>query len=268
MNDIHPSAVIDDGVKLGTGNAIGPNCVIGCGAVLGNNNQLLANVNIGADTTIGDGNRFFPNCMIGGEPQVLALSGKDDMGLLAIGDNNVFREMVTIHPSMHKGKYTRIGSRNFIMVGAHIGHDCLIEDDIVMSNYVQISGHCNIQRGVWLSGVVVIHQFVTVGRWAYATGLAGINHDVPPFMIISGHYPPRVRGINKRGLGRAGLTEQQGEKIFQAYKCLYRSKGTLLENAKTLKADDGLDENVRDIVDAIIRSSGHRFGRYLEQFRD
>ena len=267
MNDIHPSAVIDDSVKLGAANVIGPNCVISCGAVLGDNNQLLANVSIGGNTRIGSGNRFFPNCVIGGEPQVLALNGKDDIGGLIIGDDNVFREMVTIHPSMHKGEYTRIGSRDFIMIGAHIGHDCVIEDDIVMSNYVQISGHCNIQRGVWLSGVVVIHQFVTVGRWAYAAGLAGINHDVPPFMIISGHYPPRVRGVNKRGIGRAGLTEEQGERIFQAYKSLYRSSGTLLENAKALNSEDGLDENVRDIVQAIIKSSGHRFGRYLEQFR-
>jgi len=136
-----------------------------------------------------------------------------------------------------------------------------------MSNYVQISGHCKIETGVWLSGVVLLHQFVTIGKWCYAAGLAGINHDVPPFLIISGHYPPRIRGVNKRGLIRAGLSEQQQEKIFEAYDKLYRRGGALLENAKVLAQEDGLDENVRAMIDTITKSSEQRFGRYLEKFR-
>ena len=153
------------------------------------------------------------------------------------------------------------------MIGVHIGHDCILEDKIVMSNYVQVSGHCKIETGVWLSGVVLLHQFVTVGKWCYAAGLAGIKRDVPPFLIVSGHYPLRVRGVNKRGLARAGLSEQQQQKITEAYRKLYRQGGTLLENAKALEQEDGLDENVRAMLEAIIRSSEQRFGRYLEKFR-
>ncbi len=154
------------------------------------------------------------------------------------------------------------------MVGVHIGHDCILEDKIVMSNFTQISGHCKIETGVWLSGVVLLHQFVTIGRWCYAAGLAGINKDVPPFLIVSGHYPPEVRGVNKRGLKRAGLNEKQQKAIYDAYKHLYRDDKTpLLQKAKEMAEEKGLDENVRDMVDAILKSSEHRYGRYLEKFR-
>ena len=153
------------------------------------------------------------------------------------------------------------------MIGVHIAHDCILEERIVMSNYVQLSGHCRIETGVWLSGMVLLHQFVTIGKWCYATGIAGINHDIPPFLIVSGHYPSRVRGVNKRGLERAGLSEEAQRRIFEAYKKLYRQGGVLLENAKALAGEDGLDENVRAMVDTIIKSSKQRFGRYLENFR-
>jgi UDP-N-acetylglucosamine acyltransferase len=169
---------------------------------------------------------------------------------------------------MHHDAFTKIGNSNLIMVGSHIGHDCILEDKIVMSNFTQISGHCKIETGVWLSGVVLLHQFVTVGRWCYAAGLAGINKDVPPFLIVSGHYPLEVRGVNKRGLKRAGLNEKQQKAINDAYKQLYRDdKKPLLHKAKEMAEEKGLDENVRDMVDAILKSSEHRYGRYLEKFR-
>ena len=132
---------------------------------------------------------------------------------------------------------------------------------------MQLAGHCRLETGVWLSGVVAIHQFCTIGRWCYAAGLAGINRDIPPFLVVSGHYPPRVRGVNKRGLARAGLDEQQQERIVEAYERLYRRKGALLENAKALARENGLDENVRAMLDMIFKSSEHGFGRYLENFR-
>jgi UDP-N-acetylglucosamine acyltransferase len=116
--------------------------------------------------------------------------------------------------------------------------------------------------------MVAVHQFVTFGRWCYAAGFSGVNHDVPPFVIISGHYPPEVRSINKRGLQRAGLTDDQQGDIFKAFKRIYRGEGPLLDRVKTLIAEDGLDENVRAMAEAIIKSSQHRFGRYLESYRD
>lgn len=267
MVEVHLSAVVDKDVQLADGVRIGPNCVIDGGVSIGANTVLDANVVICRDVKIGQNNHIFANCAIGSQPQILGLSRDGDIGGLVIGDGNTLREQVTIHPSMHPGNFTKIGNDNLLMVGVHVGHDCELEDKIVLSNYVQISGHCKIETGVWFSGMVVLHQFVTIGRWCYAAGLAGINRDVPPFLIVSGHYPPKVRGVNKRGLERAGLSEQQQQEIFEAYKKLYRQGGTLLENAKALAQEDGLDKNVRAMVDAITRSSEHRFGRYLETFR-
>ncbi len=267
MVQVHPSAVVGKEARLADGVVIGPNCVIDSEVSIGAGTVLDANVVISKDVRIGRNNHFFSNCAIGGWPQMLGLSVDDEIGGLVIGDNNIVREQVTIHPSVYPGQFTKIGSDNLLMIGVHIGHDCILEDRIVMSNYVQISGHCKIETGVWLSGVVLLHQFVTLGKWCYAAGLAGINRDIPPFLIVSGHYPPRVRGVNKRGLVRAGLSEQQQQEVIEAYKKLYRQGGTLRGNAKALEQENGLDENVRAMLQAIIRSSEQQFGRYLEKFR-
>ena len=267
MIRVHPSAVVHKSVQLAEDVVIGPNCVIDSGVSIGAGTTLDANLVIGKNVRIGRNNHFYANCVIGGEPQILDTGSETRVGGLVIGDSNIIREQVTIHSSIYAGQFTKIGNDNLLMIGVHIGHDCALEDRIVMSNYVQISGHCKIETGVWFSGMVVLHQFVTVGKWCYAAGLAGINRDVPPFLIVSGHYPPRIRGVNKRGMVRAGLGEQQQQRIFEAYKKLYRRDGTLLENARVLASEDGLDREVQAMVEAITRSSEQRFGRYLEKFR-
>lgn len=267
MTQIHPSAVIHKEAQLADDVVIGPNCVIGAGVSIGGGTILEANVVINGNVTIGRKNHFFPNCVIGSRPQVLRLTSDSEIGGLTIGDGNVIREQVTIHPGIHPGSFTTIGSDNFLMVSAHIGHDCTLEDKIVMSNLVQIGGHCKIETGAWFSGLAASHQFVTIGKWCYVAGLAGLNRDVPPFLTVSGHYPPKVRAVNKRGLVRAGLSEQQQQNIFEAYRKLYRQSGSLLDHAKMLAKEDGLDENVRAMIDVIIKSSKHQFGRHLETFR-
>jgi len=264
---IHPSAVVHKDAELADGVIIGPNCVIESGVSIGTGTILEANVVINRNVKIGENNHFYPNCVIGCQPQTLRLSSGDEFGGIVIGNGNIIHEQVTIHPSTHPQTQTKVGNDNFIMVGAHIGHDCILEDKIVMSNLVQIGGHCKIETGVWFSGLAGAHQFVTMGKWCFIAGMAGINRDVPPFLTVSGHYPPRVRGVNKRGLDRAGLNDEQQERIFEAYKKLYREPGSLLENAKALAQEDGLDENVRAMIDSITKSSEHQFGRYLEKFR-
>lgn len=267
MAKIHSSAVVDKNTQLAEDVVIGPNSVVEKAVRIGAGTVLGANVVINEGVKIGKNNQVFANAVLGGKPQILGLDEDTPVGGLEIGDGNTIREQVTIHPSMHADGITKIGNDNLLMVGVHIGHDCVLEEKIVMSNYVQISGHCRIGTGVWLSGMVLLHQFVTIGKWCYAAGLAGINHDVPPFVIVSGHYPPKVRGVNKRGLARAGLSEQSQKKVMQAYKKLYRSDGVLLEKAKAMAAEETLDENVASMVDVIIKSGEHRFGRYLETLR-
>lgn len=267
MAIIHPTAVVEENVRLADDVVVGPYCVIGSGVSIGAGTILDARVVVSGDTTIGRQNHFFPNSAIGCNPQILGMGVDTKAGSLVIGDRNVFRENVTIHVSKHAGTATRIGSDNLLMVGSHIGHDVIMEDKIVLSNLVQIGGHVRIETGAWMSGLAASHQFVTIGKWCYVAGLAGLTHDIVPFVIVSGHYPPRVRGINKRGMNRAGLNEEQQERILDAYKRLYRKSGTLLANAKELAEQDGLDDNVRAMIDAIFKSTQHRFGRYRESAR-
>ena len=267
MSKIHPTAVIESRAKLGKDVSVGPHCFIDEGAEIGDGCIFDANVVIGKNVKIGKKNIFYPGCVIGRNPQMLGATPDSVFGALEIGDENLIREYVTIHPSIYTDAATKIGNNNLIMVGSHIGHDCVVEDKAVISNNTQISGHCKLETGVWLSGTVQIHQFVTVGKWAYAAALSGLNHDVPPFVTVSGHYPPEVRLINERGMMRAGLNEQQQKAVEDAFKFLYKSKTPLLENAKALAAKGGLDENVQAMVDSLLRSSEHRFGRYLESLR-
>ena len=266
--NIHPSAVIGKQVQLADNVTIGPNCVVDDNTTIGAGTILDANIVIGENVKIGENNRLFANCVIGRPPQLLGLDPEKKLGTLEIGDNNVIREQVTIHPSMFDGQMTIVGDNNLLMIGTHLGHDCVLENQIVISNYSQISGHCKIETGVWISGMVAVHQFVTFGKWCYATGFAGINQDVPPFVIISGHYPPEVRTVNRRGLSRAGLSSEQQERVIAAFKKIYKGDGVFLDRVKSVAEEEGLDENVGAMVKAILKSNKHRFGRHLELFRD
>lgn len=267
MATVHSTAILGKNVQLDEDVVIGPYCVVEDNVSIGAGTILYAHVVVAKGVRIGQGNHLYPNCAIGCCPQVLGLTPASSLGALAIGDRNMIRENVTIHPSRHEGGTTRIGSDILMMVGSHVGHDCVIGDRVVLSNYVQIAGHVHVGTGAWFAGMAGAHQFVTVGRWSFVAGLAGVTHDVPPFLIASGHYPVKVRGVNKRGLLRAGLSGEQQEHIFDAYRRLYRRGSTLLANARELGEQDGLDENVRDMIGSIFNSYQHRFGRYLESLR-
>jgi UDP-N-acetylglucosamine acyltransferase len=266
--NIHQSAIVDKTASLGNNVTVGPNTVIDSNAVIGDDCALDANVVVGKNVKIGSGNMFYSNCVIGRPPQLLGMDPNKPTGQLEIGDRNTIREMVTIHPSMYSGQKTTVGNDNLFMIGVHLGHDVIVQDNVVISNNTQISGHCKIEQGVWLSGGVLVHQFVTFGKWCYAAGFAGVNQDIPPFLIVSGHYPPQVRAVNKRGLKRAGLQPQQQNNITEAFKKLYKAdNGVFIDRVKNLAKSNGLDPNVRYMVEFILKSNEHRFGRYLEKFR-
>lgn len=264
---IHPTAVVASSATVGSNVAIGPYTVVDEGAVIGDNTVLDAHVVIGKDTKIGKNNRVYAGAVIGRPPQILGLNDDTKTGGLTIGDNNIIREFVTIHPSMYPDEDTVVGSNNLLMINVHLGHDCNLEDNIVISNCTQVSGHCKIETGAWLSGMVAVHQFVTIGKWCYAAGYSGINHDVPPFVIVSGHYPVEIRAINKRGLSRAGLTKEEQSSVFEAFKFIWRNDGPVMERIKALAERDGLTVPVQAMVESLQNSNKQRFGRHLELYR-
>ena len=268
MTQVSKTAVVDSSAQLGREVVVGPGCVVGAGAVIGNGCELKANVFISEGVVLGRTNRMFANCVLGEEPQ--SLGCVEPATRLIIGEENVFRENVTLNRGTpHGGGQTVIGSNNYFMIGAHIGHDCEVEDNTVISNYVQIGGHGKIESNAWLSAFTGTHQFVTIGRFTFTGGHCGCVHDIPPFTRAAGIYPCEIRGINTTGLERAGFTQESIEALKEAYRYLYRRRNgkTMAEAVAELSGQNGLDENVRYLVEFLQRAARHRLGRYRELSR-
>jgi len=268
VTEIAATAVVDKDAELGEDVVVGPGCVIDSGAVIGDGCVLDANVVVAGGTRIGRGNRIFANCVLGREPQILG-SPEPETELI-IGDENTIREMVTINRGSPKGDgKTVIGDRNFLSIGAHLGHDCHVEDDTMIGNYCQIGGHCKIEHHAWICAISGTHHFVTIGRFTYVAGFAGMSADQPPFVRVSGSYPCTVRGLNVVGLKRAGFLPASIEALEHAYRLLYRRRGprSLANAVEELAAEGELDENVRYLIDSIRRTLQHRMGRYRELVR-
>lgn len=234
---IHPTSIIEDNVE------IGPNCEIAAYAVI---KQF---------TRIGARNRIFEHAVIGGEPQDVKFKG--ETSFLEIGDDNLIREYCTFHRANGEGQTTRIGSRNFFMVGVHVAHNCVIGDDNIFANEVALAGHITIEDHVFLSNNVGAHQFVRMGRYAMIGGKSKIVQDVLPFFITDGN-PSRLRGVNSVGLRRGGFSEDERRALKDAYKLLFRSTTPIQDSLSELEQLD--DENVAHLV-RFIRSSKRGFIR-------
>ncbi|HZM99522.1 MAG TPA: acyl-ACP--UDP-N-acetylglucosamine O-acyltransferase [Pyrinomonadaceae bacterium] len=234
---IHPTAIIENDVEIGV------NCDIGAYAV------------IKRFTRIGDRNRIFEHAVLGGEPQDVKF--RDERSYLEIGDDNLIREFCTLHRANGEGETTRIGSRNFFMVGVHVAHNCQIGDDNIFANEVALAGHIRVEDHVFISNNVGAHQFVRMGRYAMVGGKSKIVQDVLPFFITDGN-PARVRGVNSVGLRRGGFSEKERRALKDAYKLLFRSTTPVQDALRELEQVD--DENVSHLV-RFIRGSTRGFIR-------
>jgi UDP-N-acetylglucosamine acyltransferase len=234
---IHPTAIIENHVE------IGPDCEIGAYAV------------VKQYTRLGARNRVFEHAVIGGEPQDVKF--RRETSYLEIGDDNIIREYCTFHRANGEGETTRIGSRNFFMVGVHVAHNCDIGDDNIFANDVALAGHITIEDHVFLSNNVGAHQFVRMGRYAMIGGKSKIVQDVLPFFITDGN-PSRLRGVNSVGLRRGGFSEEERRALKEAYKLLFRSTMPIQDALRELEQVD--DENVAHLV-GFIRSSKRGFIR-------
>lgn len=267
MPEIASTAVVDKTAQLAEDVYIGPGCVIGPNAIIGAGCTLKANVVIGPGVTLGSNNRLFPNCVLGEEPQIVGTV--EPQTELIIGDHNTFREHVTINRGSPRGDgKTVIGNNNYLMIGAHLGHDCEMEDNCVLGNSVALAGHCKIERNAWLSAFSTMQQFATVGRFIFSAGFSGIYIDQPPFVRVSG-YPCRVRGLNIIGLQRADFSPESIAALEMAYRRLFRRSGseTLAATVEELATRNGLDDNVKYLLESLRRRNQHRMGRYRELFR-
>ncbi len=168
---------------------------------------------------MGARNRVAEHAVIGGDPQDLKFAA-GTLSHLEIGDDNVFREGVTVHRGSREGSRTRIGNGCFLMAYAHVAHDCVVGDQVVMVNYAGISGEALVQDGAFLSGFVGVHQFCRIGRLAMIGGLTKLVQDALPFCITDGN-PGRARGLNLTGLRRGGFSREEIAALKEAYRMLY-----------------------------------------------
>lgn len=227
-NSIHSLACVDSRAELGDDIEIGPFCVIGPHVKLGSGCRLANNVTIVGHTTIGERNRFFSNCVIGGEPQ--DHSYRESATWLEIGDENVFREGVTVNRGAEKEDHgTRIGHHNMLMSNAHVAHNCCVGNHAMLVNGVLLGGHVHVHDRAIISGNTVVHHFTSVGTMAFISGGCRCTVDVPPFMMASGSDKFEVKTINVVGMKRAGVSDSSIAVIRQAYKLLFREHKTLAE---------------------------------------
>jgi len=220
---IHATSIVHPLARIGERVRIGPFCRIGEGVTLGDDCILDSHVVIEGPTTIGNSNRFFPFCVIGVPPQDLKFHGEETF--LTIGSHNQFREYVNVHRGTKGGgAHTRIGDHNFLMVGAHIAHDCILGSHIIMANAATLAGHVTIEDHASIGAYSGIHQYCRVGQHGYVGGYSVITKDVLPYSKTVSDRNTQAFGVNAIGLERKGFTESQIHNIKSAFRLLLQSK--------------------------------------------
>ena len=224
---IHPTAVVHPGARLGAGTVVGPYCVIGEHVVLGEECRLHSHVVIDGHTELGRGNQLFPFTSIGLQTQDLKWKG--GLTRTRIGDNNTFRESVTVNSATGDGEITTVGSNNHILAYSHIAHNVTLGDHVIMSNVATLAGHVTVEDHAVVGGLAAVHQFCRIGRLSIIGGCSKVVQDVPPFMMADGN-PARTRTVNKVGLERRGVGGETLAALKLAYRILFR-EGLNISNA-------------------------------------
>lgn len=220
---IHPTAIVHPLARIGEAVSIGPFCRIGENVSIGDRCVLDSHVVIEGPTVIGSDNRFFPFCVIGVPPQDLKF--RDEETHLTIGSHNIFREYVNVHRGTRGGGgHTRVGDHNFLMVNAHVAHDCVLGSHIIMANAATLAGHVTVEDHATIGAYSGVHQFCRVGAYAYVGGYSVITKDVLPYSKTVSERNTAAYGANAIGLERKGFTPEQVSNIKAAFRLLLQSK--------------------------------------------
>lgn len=243
---IHPTAIVAPGARLGSNVKIGPYCVVGEDVVLEADVELISHVSVDGHTRVGAGTRIFPFASVGHQPQDRKYEGEDSR--LEIGERCVIREAATLNPGTAVGgMLTRIGDDCLIMASAHVAHDCIIGNNVIMANYVGIAGHCRIGDNVTFGGTVVVHQRTRIGAHAFIGAQSMVDGDVIPYGMAVGNRAT-LAGLNLVGLKRRQFDREAIHRLRAAYRMIFSNEGTLrerVEDAAELFKDDAM---VQDVV--------------------
>lgn len=232
--NIHPTAIIDPAADLHESVCVGPYAIIEGGVKLGAGCKVAAHAQLLGSVTAGENCEFGAGSVVGDFPQDLSFDPSTQSGVI-MGNGNRLREHVTIHRGSKEGTYTKLGSGNFIMVGAHLGHNCEIQDDNVIANLVMLAGHVQVGSRCFFGGGAGFHQFSRVGDYCMIQGNASMNKDAPPYTICARYA--EVWGLNVVGLRRAKFSSETRQDIKRAFDFVYRNGlnvSQALEQAATM----------------------------------
>tara|TARA_B100000886_G_C20419310_1_gene490720 strand:+ start:1492 stop:2289 length:798 start_codon:yes stop_codon:yes gene_type:complete len=247
MINRHHTSIISEKAELGSNVNIGPYCIINDKVKIGNNVNLKAHVYIDGNTTIGDNCTFFPYCSIGTSPQDLKYKG--EKSLLQIGSNNIFREYVTVNPGTAGGGLkTLIGDNCLFMISAHVAHDCLIGNNVIMVNNASLAGHVILEDYAIMGALSGAHQFCRIGKHSMIGGLSGVDSDVIPYGTVIGNRA-YLSGLNIIGLKRRGFSKDIIQDLRKAYGLLFSSQeGTFSDRVREVSEEFSKNEPIQEIV--------------------
>ena len=252
---IHPTAIVADGAVIPASCTVGPYCTIGAHVVLGEDCELVSHVVLDGHTTLGNGNRIFSFACVGIAPQDLKYANEPTR--VVIGDGNTIREYVTIsRGTAGGGGVTKIGAGCLIMAYVHIGHDSVVGNGCILPNGATLAGHVTVEDYATLSANAPVHQFCTIGRYAYIGGGTTITQDVLPYSLTSVERNNATYGINKVGLQRKGFTPAQLRELSTAMRLLTSGKRNTTQALEEMDAllAKGADEHVRYLAEFVKKS--------------
>src|SRR5256885_5874709 len=249
--EIHPTAIVDPKAELGAETIVGPYCIVGAEVVLGANCWLQHHVTLCGPMRAGAKNKFYAYCSIGQQTQDLKYAGEPTY--LEIGDENTFREFVTVNRSTKSDGKTRIGSRGNFLAYSHIGHDCAVGNEVVFSNNGTLAGHVEVGDNAVMGGLTAVHQFCRIGRFAITGGCSKTVQDIPPFMIADGN-PAEIRGVNLIGLERKNYPAENVKLIKEMFRIIYRSKYNTRQALEAIRNQLPATDEIALIIDFIEQS--------------
>ena len=239
---IHSTAIISKSAKIDSSVKVGPYSIIDDNVQIAANSIIESHVVIRNHTSIGENNHIYQFASIGEDPQDLKYNGEDTK--LVIGDNNIFREYCTINRGTTTGiDETRIGSNNLFMAYSHVAHDCIIQDNCILSNAASLAGHVRVGNNVSLGGFTLIHQFCDIGDYAFSGLGSVISRDVTPYTLVAGNHAQAYK-INTAGLKRKGFSDDVISSLEKTFKLFIRSK---LNRDDVLKDFNKLNINCSEV---------------------
>jgi UDP-N-acetylglucosamine acyltransferase len=252
---IHPSAIIEDGARLGDGVKIGPYCFVGGQVSVGDSCELVSHTVVAGHTTVGARTRIFPFASIGHQPQDLKYKGEPST--LLIGADCIIREGVTMNPGTQAGRMTTtVGNRCTFMANSHVGHDCWVSNNVILSHGAMLAGHCTVGDFAILGGGAAVIQFARVGAHSFLGGMSGLENDLIPYGMALGNRA-HLSGLNIVGLQRRGFSRTDIHNLRRAYRLLFADEGTLMERVEDVAQEFSGHPIVLEIVE-FIRAGGKR----------